>query len=89
VPEGSTAVSPGREARLCCVLRPPIAQERLEHRPDGLVRIILKKAYSDGTVAVDMDPLSLLCCLATGVPGRDRAWPAPPKPLERAREGAG
>jgi hypothetical protein len=58
----------GREALLCYVLRPPIAQERLEHRPDGLVRTILKKAYSDGTVAVDMDPLSLLCRLATSVP---------------------
>ncbi len=58
----------GREALLCYVLRPPIAQERLEHRPDGLVRIILKKAYSDGTLAVDMDPLSLLCRLATSVP---------------------
>ena len=50
------------------VLRPPIAQERVEQRPDGLVRITLKKAYRDGTVAVDMDPLSLLCRLATSVP---------------------
>jgi hypothetical protein len=50
------------------VLRPPIAQERLERRPDGLVRITLKKAYADGTLAVDMDPLSLLCRLATSVP---------------------
>ena len=58
----------GREALLCYVLRPAIAQERLEHRPDGLVRILLKKAYSDGTVAVVMDPLSLLCRLATSVP---------------------
>jgi hypothetical protein len=33
-----------------------------------LVRITLKKAYADGTVAVDMDPLSLLCRLATSVP---------------------
>ena len=41
------------------VLRPPIAQERLLPRADGLVRITLKKAYVDGTVAVDMDPLSL------------------------------
>ncbi len=32
------------------------------------MRITLKKAYSDGTVAVDMDPLSLLCRLATSVP---------------------
>jgi hypothetical protein len=30
-----------------------MAQERLEARPDGLVRITLKKAYTDGTVAVD------------------------------------
>ena len=58
----------GREALLRYVLRPPLAQERLEQRPDGLVRIILKKAYRDGTVAVDMDPLSLLCQLATSVP---------------------
>ncbi len=33
----------------------------MEQRPDGLVRITLKKAYRDGTVAVDNDPLSLLC----------------------------
>jgi hypothetical protein len=58
----------GREALLRYVLRPPIAQERLEPRPDGLVRIALKRAYIDGTVAVEMDPLSLLCRLATSVP---------------------
>jgi hypothetical protein len=40
----------------------------VEQRPDGLVRITLKKAYADGTLAVDMDPLSLLCRLATSVP---------------------
>jgi hypothetical protein len=50
------------------VLRPPVAQERVEQRADGLVRITLKKAYSDGTIAVEMDPLSLLCRLATSVP---------------------
>jgi hypothetical protein len=58
----------GREALLRYVLRPKVAQERLEPRPDGLVRITLKKAYTDGTVAVDMDPMSLLCRLATSVP---------------------
>jgi hypothetical protein len=58
----------GREALLRYVLRPPVAQERVDLRPDGLVRITLKKAYADGTVAVDMDPLSLLCRLATSVP---------------------
>lgn len=56
----------GREALLRYVLRPPLAQERLEPRPDGLVRITLKKAYADGTMAVDMDPLWLLCRLALG-----------------------
>jgi len=60
----------GREALLRYVLRPPLAQERLEPRPDGLVRIVLKKAYADGTLAVDMDPLSLLCRLATACPHR-------------------
>jgi hypothetical protein len=58
----------GREALLRYVLRPPIGQERLERRPNGLVRITLKRAWADGTVAVDMDPLSLLCRLATSVP---------------------
>ena len=43
--------------------------EPTEHR-DGPrpSRITLKKAYTDGTIAVDMDPLSLLCRLATSVP---------------------
>ena len=58
----------GREALLRYVLRPPVAQERVEQRPLRLVRITLKKAYADGTIAVDMDPLSLLCRLATSVP---------------------
>jgi hypothetical protein len=58
----------GREALLRYVLRPPIAQERFEQRADGLVRITLKKAYTDETLAVDMDPLSLLCRLAASVP---------------------
>jgi inositol monophosphatase family protein len=63
----------GREALLRYVLRPPVAQERVELRPDGLVRITLKKAYADGTIAVDMDPLSLLCRLAT-TGRRRRSW---------------
>ena len=58
----------GREALLRYVLRPPVAQERITQKPDGLVRITLKRAYTDGTVAVEMDPLSLLCRLATSVP---------------------
>jgi hypothetical protein len=58
----------GREALLRYVLRPPLAQERVELLPDGLVRISLKRAYADGTMAVDMDPLSLLSRLAASVP---------------------
>ncbi|WP_437321970.1 transposase [Sorangium sp. So ce385] len=57
-----------REALLRYVLRPPIAKERVEPQQDGLVRLSLKRAFADGTVAVDMDPLSLLCRLAAIVP---------------------
>jgi len=58
----------GREALLRYVLRPPIAQDKIEPQQDGLIRIVLKKAYADGTVAVDLDPLSLLARLAACVP---------------------
>ena len=58
----------GRKALLRYALRPAVAQERVQRLPDGLVRITLKRAYADGTIAVDMDPLSLLCRLATSVP---------------------
>jgi hypothetical protein len=50
------------------ILRPAVAQERITPGPEGLVRIALKKPFSDGTVAVDLDPLSLLCRLAAAVP---------------------
>jgi hypothetical protein len=58
----------GREALLRYVLRPPVAQERVMPQKNGLVAITLKRAYADGTVAVEMDPLSLLCRLAMMVP---------------------
>ena len=58
----------GREALCKYVLRPPLAQERLCLLPDGLVRITLRKPFRDGTYAIDMDPLSLLCRLATTIP---------------------
>jgi len=57
----------GREALLKYVLRPSVAQERVTHASGGLVRITLKRPFSDGTVAVAMDPLSLLCRLAASV----------------------
>jgi hypothetical protein len=59
----------GREALLKYILRPAVAQERITYGPQGLVRITLKRAFGDGTRAVDMDPLSLLSRLAASVPG--------------------
>ena len=50
-----------RAALLKYVLRPSIAQERVTQASGGLVRIVLKRPFADGTRAVDMDPLSLLC----------------------------
>jgi hypothetical protein len=58
----------GREALVRYALRPPIAQERLHILPDNLVRIELKRPFGDGTIAIDLDPLSLLCRLAASVP---------------------
>jgi hypothetical protein len=57
----------GREALLKYILRPPLATEHLLPGPDGLVRITLKRPFSDGTFAIDLDPLSLLCRLAATV----------------------
>ena len=58
----------GRQALLEYVLRPPIPNKRLELLGDDLVRIKLRRPFGDGTVAVDLDPLSLLCRLAAAVP---------------------
>ena len=67
---------PGREALLKYILRPAVAQERVTRGPEGLVRIALKKAFSDGTVAIDLDPLSLLSRLCASVPPplHSRPW---------------
>jgi Putative transposase len=72
----------GREALLRYVLRPPIAQEHLAPRDDGLLRIMLKKPYADGTFAVPMDPLSLLCRLAASVPAP--RFQSPPRRAPRS-----
>lgn len=50
------------------MLRPPIASERVELLDEGLVRLSLKRPWRDGTVAVDIDPLSLLVRLCATVP---------------------
>jgi len=58
----------GREVLVRYALRPALAQERLQLLDSGLVRIELKRPFRDGTVGVDLDPLSLLCRLAAAVP---------------------
>ncbi len=58
----------GREALCKYILRPPIARENVELVADDLVRLKLKRPFSDGTFALDLDPLSLLVRLATTVP---------------------
>ena len=64
----------GREALVRYALRPALAQERLQLLPSGLVRIALRRPFRDGTVAVDLDPLSLLCRLAAAVPSPRLHW---------------
>jgi hypothetical protein len=66
VAAGSDAV--GREALVRYALRPPLAQERLRRVNGDLVEIALKRPFSDGTYAVQLDPLSLLCRLVATVP---------------------
>jgi hypothetical protein len=57
----------GKEALCKYILRPPISQERVQLAGDDLVRLILKRPFSDGTYAIDLDPLSLLARLAAAV----------------------
>ena len=57
----------GRKNLLGYVLRPPIAQEHVTFTEEGLVAIQLKKPFRDGTVSVEMDPLSLVSRLAAAV----------------------
>jgi hypothetical protein len=58
----------GREALCKYILRPPIAQENIRLVADDLVRLQLKRPFSDSTFALDLDPLALLVRLATTVP---------------------
>jgi Putative transposase/Transposase zinc-binding domain len=68
----AVAVPPGDRKRLehLCryVLRPPIAQERLERAPDGAVLLRLRRPWSDGTRAIRFEPNELLEKLAAMVP---------------------
>ena len=66
-----------REALCKYVLRPPLAQERLRLLDDGLVRIELKRPFSDGTARTE-------CRCASGYEGLGRAGGAP---IRRASAG--
>jgi hypothetical protein len=59
----------GREALCRYILRPPLSQERVQLLESGRVRLGLKRAYSDGTVAVELDQLALMFRLAAAIPG--------------------
>jgi len=61
----------------CCAR---LSRRNAFYRPDGLVRITVKKAYTDGTVAVDMDK-----AVAALPPGHERAYAALPHRALRGR----
>ncbi|MBO84243.1 MAG: hypothetical protein CL927_02700, partial [Deltaproteobacteria bacterium] len=42
------------------IARPPLAKERVEALPGGRVRIGLKRAWSDGTTALELSRLELV-----------------------------
>jgi len=48
--------------------RPPIAQDRLELRDDATVRYRFKRAWKDGSTAVDLHPFDLLARLCALIP---------------------
>jgi hypothetical protein len=70
-----------REALARYTMRPPLAQKRLHLLPNDIVRIELKRAFRDGTWAIELDPLSLLCRLAASV--LSRASPSAPAQYSR------
>ena len=50
------------------VLRPPLAKARIERRADGTVRLGMKRAWSDGTLAFEFSPLEFVKKLAAILP---------------------
>jgi len=58
----------GRERLIKYILRPPLPADRVERLPAGRVQLTLKRPFSDGTWAVEMDELSLVARLAALVP---------------------
>jgi hypothetical protein len=58
----------GRERLIKYILRPPLAADRIERIDGGRVRLHLKRNFSDGTFAIELDELSLVARLAALVP---------------------
>ena len=55
-----------RVERIC--IRPPVAQGRLERRPDGKLELGFKRAWRDGTRALIFEPADLIPRLVAAVP---------------------
>jgi hypothetical protein len=58
----------GRETLCRYVLRPPLANDRLHILPNGKVKLEFKKPWSDGTSAIELEPLAVIARLAALVP---------------------
>jgi hypothetical protein len=55
--------------RLCrYILRPPLANDRLQILDDGDVRLDFKRPWSDGTSSIELAPVALIARLAALVP---------------------
>jgi len=55
--------------RLCrYITRPPLAQDRLELRPDGKLELTLKSVWKDGTRAILLPPRDLIIRLIAAIP---------------------
>jgi len=65
------------------VLRPPLANDRLAILPDYRVRLTLKRPWSDGTYALDMDALALLSGQTVSLHQVGRAAPFDLRPDRR------
>jgi hypothetical protein len=58
-----------RVERVCkYITRPPVAQDRLERRPDGKLELSFKNVWRDGTRALAFEPEDLIARLVAAVP---------------------
>jgi putative transposase len=58
----------GRQTLCRYILRPPLANDRLQVLPDGSIALSFKRPWSDGTTSVALAPLALIARLAAIVP---------------------